>query len=354
MKKTFLADRLLQWYALHKRDLPWRHQSNPYFIWLSEVLLQQTRVQQGLPYYEKFVETFPNVQALAAADEKEVLRLWQGLGYYSRARNLHLAAKHIAGALQGKIPSSYAELIKLKGVGAYTAAAIASFAFGEKVAVVDGNVYRVLSRVYGIETDIASGAGAREFSDLAHSLLPLVRSSDYNQAIMEFGALHCTPAHPKCPTCPLSEICIANERGLQTFLPVKIKKGKKKLRYFNYLVFQYEGGLLLHKRSKGDIWTGLYEFYLLEKEVLVPLPELAKTDHALTDHLTVITVSRDYKHLLTHQTIFSRFTVVEIREKRALDLIVRKYDLQPFTLEQIRDLPKPVLIIKFLDDYVFS
>lgn len=353
MKKTFFASQLLQWYATHKRNLPWRNQKNPYFIWLSEVLLQQTRVQQGLPYYEKFVENFPTVQSLANAEENEVLRLWQGLGYYSRARNLHAAAKHIVDQLNGQFPNNYSDLIKLKGVGTYTAAAIASFAYNENVAVVDGNVYRVLSRVFGIHTDIASPSGAKEFSSLAHDLLPLSNTADYNQAIMEFGALHCTPALPKCNSCPLENVCIAKKMGIQHLLPVKINKIKKKIRYFNYLVFKFQDYLLLKARPNGDIWTGLYEFHLIEKDTLVASPDLLEESNINISWAVIESVSKDYKHLLTHQTLLARFTLLELSSKMAMLDCMKSFKLNSFTIEEIKELPKPVLIIKFLEDYAF-
>ena len=353
MKKTFFANQLLLWYSVHKRDLPWRNHKNPYYIWLSEVLLQQTRVQQGLPYYEKFVEHYPSVEQLAAADEKDILRLWQGLGYYSRARNLHAAAKYIVNELQGTIPDTYAGLMKLKGVGNYTAAAIASFAFNENVAVLDGNVYRVLARVFGIHTDIASGTGGKEFAALAKKLLPQENSSEYNQAIMEFGALHCTPAQPKCPICPLQAECLSYKNNWQQILPVKINKLKKKFRYFNYIVFKYQGEFLMRERVKGDIWTGLYEFHLVERASLESPAELIDVFGTLSKDITATLVSKDYKHLLTHQTIFARFLVWDIGNEKSMLSLKRKFKLELFGQESIQKLPKPVLIIKFLDDYVF-
>ncbi|TAE12733.1 MAG: A/G-specific adenine glycosylase [Bacteroidetes bacterium] len=221
------AQTLLAWYPDHKRDLPWRDTPNPYHIWLSEVILQQTRVKQGLPYYVAFVELFPTVQDLANASEELVMRTWQGLGYYSRARNMHATAKIIAQAWQGNFPTTKADLIKLKGIGEYTASAIASFAFGEQVAVVDGNVFRVLSRFFGIEADISSPKGVKHFQELAKTLLPTQQSQTYNQAIMEFGALQCTPQKPNCMFCPLQAGCVAHATGKQDSLPVKTQKIKQ-------------------------------------------------------------------------------------------------------------------------------
>ena len=213
MDKHLFADSILNWYAKNKRDLPWRETKSPYKIWLSEIILQQTRVKQGLPYYEKFVETYPQIKDLATADEQSVLRLWQGLGYYSRARNLHAAAKFVQNELQGIFPEDYKALLKMKGVGDYTASAIASFAYNERVAVVDGNVFRVLARVFGIDTDIASHKGGKEFGELAKTLLPEKNTDVYNQGIMEFGALQCTPQKPDCMYCPLQAGCVAYLQG---------------------------------------------------------------------------------------------------------------------------------------------
>jgi len=220
--KDFSA-RLVEWYLQNKRELPWRTTKDPYKIWLSEIILQQTRVAQGLPYYLKFIEKYPNVRALANADEQEVLRLWQGLGYYSRARNLHAAAKYVANELGGNFPDSYQKLKQLKGVGDYTAAAIASFAYQEKVAVVDGNVYRVLARLFGIEIDINSNEGKKTFSKLANELITQYQPDLHNQAMMEFGALHCTPANPNCMFCPFTTECEARLTQRQSVLPIKIK-----------------------------------------------------------------------------------------------------------------------------------
>lgn len=354
MKKNFFTENLIEWYHENKRDLPWRKTKDPYLIWLSEVLLQQTRVQQGLPFYHSFVEAFPTISLLAMAEEREVLRLWQGLGYYSRARNLHAAAKYIVQQFEGQLPDSYDGLIKLKGIGAYTAAAIASFAFQENVAVVDGNVYRVLARVFGIHSDIASGAGAKEFSLLANKLLPDKNVSTYNQAIMEFGALQCTPVAPRCTICPLAAICIANKKGIQHLLPVKSKKLKKKQRYFSYLAFKYKDVYLMHERHEGDIWTGLFEFKLIEKESLESIEFLLDQEELSFQELIILSESREYKHILTHQTIFAKFWTLEVDSKAKLNLLQKKYRLSAYTRDEIKALPKPVLIIKFLDEHVFS
>ncbi len=249
--------------------MPWRETSDPYCIWLSEIMLQQTRIEQGLPYYLAFTNAYPSIFDLANASEEEVLKLWQGLGYYSRARNLHATAKYIAFELNGKFPETYEGLLKLKGVGDYTASAIASISYNEPVAVVDGNVYRVLSRYFDIDTPINSTAGIKEFKLLAKELLDKEDPATYNQAIMEFGALQCKPQSPLCNTCPLSASCLALKNNKISMLPVKLKKGKIKKRYFNYLVFQSEENkTILEKRSGKGIWEGLYQFPLIETDGL--------------------------------------------------------------------------------------
>jgi A/G-specific adenine glycosylase len=256
---------LINWYLQNKRDLPWRKTSDPYYIWLSEIMLQQTRVTQGLPYFLSFTEAFPTVFDLANAPEEQVLKLWQGLGYYSRARNLHTTAKYIAEELKGVFPPSYSELLKLKGVGDYTAAAIASIAYGEAVPVVDGNVYRVLSRYKGIATDISGSSAKKEFTALAATLLPKADASSFNQAMMEFGALQCVPRNPDCSVCVFKAECVAFNTGRVGDLPVKLKKTKVTNRYFNYLVLKDSiGNTLVNKRTSKGIWHNLYEFPLIE------------------------------------------------------------------------------------------
>jgi A/G-specific adenine glycosylase len=258
---------LIQWYLQNKRDLPWRNDTNPYTIWLSEIMLQQTRVAQGLPYFISFTNAFPTVFDLANADEEEVLKLWQGLGYYSRARNLHKTAKKIAFESNGEFPKTYNDLLHLKGIGEYTAAAIASFAYNESVPVVDGNVYRVLSRYFDIETDISSAAAKKDFTQLAAELLPKGEANLFNQAIMEFGALQCVPKNPNCGRCVFNDSCIGLQKKKIAQLPVKSKKTKVTKRYFNYLVFSDENNkTIISKRNQKGIWHNLYEFPLLETE----------------------------------------------------------------------------------------
>lgn len=347
MERQTFSEVLQNWYHRNKRDLPWRNTKDPYMIWLSEVILQQTRVVQGLPYYEKFVEKYPTVVDLANADEKDVLRLWQGLGYYSRARNMHQTAKIIADELNGAFPVTYAELVKLKGIGPYTAAAIASFAFDEKVAVVDGNVYRVLARVFGVETDIASHEAKKVFSKLANELISPNSPGTHNQAIMEFGATYCTPANPGCMFCLFHYDCEANAKGKQAVLPVKSKKVKVKKRYFDYFVIEQDSKLLMAKRGPKDIWEGLYDFYLVEtKDELLKIEE---TDNDfLQQVLPVATIKSEsaiYKHVLTHQTIEAKFWHVVLDEAANLPLPL---DYEFYTWQEVEELPKPILIEKYL------
>ena len=258
---------LIRWYLENKRDLPWRKTDNPYLIWLSEIMLQQTRVAQGTPYFLSFTNAFPTVFDLAAANEEQVLKLWQGLGYYSRARNLHKTAQFVANELSGKFPDNYTELLKLKGVGEYTAAAIASFSYNEPVPVVDGNVFRVLSRYFDVETDIASASAKKEFAALAFELMPKDQPALFNQAIMEFGALQCVPKSPNCSVCVFNDSCAALQKKKVDQLPVKSKKLKVRNRYFNYLVVEDEiENTIIQKRTSKGIWHNLYEFPLIESE----------------------------------------------------------------------------------------
>lgn len=312
---------LIQWYLQNKRDLPWRNTTNPYFIWLSEIMLQQTRVAQGLPYFLRFTEAFPTVFDLAKASEEEVLKLWQGLGYYSRARNLHQTAKYIAFECHGEFPNSYAELLKLKGIGEYTAAAIASFSYNENVPVVDGNVYRVLSRYFEVETDIAASGAKKEFTQLAAELLPKEQASLFNQAIMEFGALQCVPKNPNCTHCIFRHSCAALQKNKVATLPFKSKKIKVKTRFFNYLVFSDEANqTLIQKRTQKGIWQSLYEFPLLETDKDLSLEELSNliSNQTFTEH-QILRISRYntsvITHKLTHQHLNIHFWEITIAGK---------------------------------------
>ncbi|AUD05230.1 A/G-specific adenine glycosylase [Spirosoma pollinicola] len=348
--ETTFAPVLEQWYELHKRDLPWRHTLDPYAIWLSEIILQQTRVAQGKPYYERFVTTYPTVADMARADERELLRLWQGLGYYSRARNLHQTARYVTEKLSGKFPDTYHELLKMKGIGNYTAAAIASFAFGERVPVVDGNVYRVLSRVFGIDEDITTTTAKKTFATLAMRLIQTANDpATYNQAIMEFGAIHCTPVAPDCLLCPIQQQCVAYLTGRQHRLPVKSKKAPVRERYFNYLVFRNEGRLALRERTARDIWQNLYDFYLLETDE----PKTALRDIPLSDPVAQVVdqsvpaaLPVESMQLLSHQRIRARFYLIDVPDELINSLPI---DLQWYLPVEISNLPKPVLITNYLD-----
>ncbi|MCQ2410068.1 MAG: A/G-specific adenine glycosylase [Elusimicrobiaceae bacterium] len=289
---------LLKWYKSNKRALPFRDTHNPYLIWLSEIIFQQTRIAQGLAYYEKFAKRFPTPAALAAADEDEVLKLWQGLGYYSRARNLHAAAK----SMNGVFPRTYEGVRALKGVGDYTAAAICSMAYQMPCAVVDGNVYRGLSRVFGIDTPIDSTGGKKEFTALAQKLLDKKHPGDYNQAIMDFGALICTPQAAQCATCPLTKTCVARRKNRVSALPVKAQKTKVSERFFHYIYVEQGPFVWLHKRGAGDIWQNLYELPLVETGKSGPLTKKP----AWCGRAKLCAVGTPVKHVLSHRVIWAQ------------------------------------------------
>jgi A/G-specific adenine glycosylase len=350
MDIRYFSEKVVEWYEEHKRDLPWRNTVDPYKIWISEIILQQTRVNQGLPYYLRFLEKFPDVLSLASASEDEILRLWQGLGYYSRARNLHKCAKRVVSHHDGNFPGSYQILITLPGIGDYTAAAIASFSSREKVAVLDGNVFRVLSRIHGESLPINSVEGKKVFSTLAKELMGKAAAADiHNQAIMEFGALWCTPKQPRCEDCFFRKKCFAAANTMQDVLPVKLKQRKARKRYFNYFVVKKGESILMKKRLGKDIWNGLYDFYLIETSRSTKADTLISTDPFLDSMAQGISVvSEEYKHVLSHQTIISKFIVLEGNANR-----VKEEALEYYSLKKISDLPKPVLINRFLEDYNF-
>jgi len=349
MRNGVVAHKLITWYQENKRSLPWRTTKDPYKIWLSEVILQQTRVAQGLHYYHRFVEQYPTIQALAAAKEQDVLRLWQGLGYYTRARNLHKGARKVVDEYKGVFPSSFIELQKIPGIGSYTAAAIASISFGEKIAVVDGNVFRVLARIFGIDEDILSNQGKATFFKLANELISQEEPDTFNQAIMEFGALQCVPKNPACEVCVFKKQCVAFNNDLQAILPVKAKKQKTRKRYFYYFVFSKEKKILMRQRGEKDIWQGLHDFFSVEHEKPFTLEKLIKENPALR-HIrksALKNVSTVYKHVLSHQTLFATFFELPWDEKIQTHGLV-KYKF--FSFKQIAALPKPVLISRFLKD----
>jgi A/G-specific adenine glycosylase len=349
MDKRYFSVKVAKWYHENKRQLPWRLTKDPYAIWLSEIILQQTRVNQGLPYFIRFVEQYPTVIALANAREQDVLRLWQGLGYYTRARNLHKCAKVVAENHLGKFPVTHTDLLKLPGIGEYTAAAIASIAFNEPVAVVDGNVFRVLSRVFGIDCAINSPEGKKKFTTLANELIPDQQPDVHNQAVMEFGALFCTPKNPQCEICVFQTTCFAYKNSLQHALPVKIKSKASRKRYFHYIVIEQGKSLYMKRRDQKDVWFGLYDFPLLEESRPVKIEKLlAKTEPLLPllKKNGQIKVSGSYKHVLSHQTIFCKFIIV----KTAKPVKWKDEVLKSYSFSKILTLPKPVLISRFLAD----
>jgi len=321
MKQTdsysYISDKIINWYKNNKRDLPWRDISDPYRIWISEIILQQTRVNQGLGYYNRFIERFPTVESLSEANEDSVLKYCQGLGYYTRARNLHKAALRITTFHNGVFPTDHTEIMKLSGIGEYTAAAISSFAFNKPYAVVDGNVYRVISRIFGIETPIDSTSGKKEYALIAQSLLSKSQPGMHNQAIMEFGALQCTPTNPDCINCPLKMICDAFVNNLVSLLPVKSPKKKATHRYFNYLFITFEENTYLQKRVIKDVWQNLFEFPLIESDKLFTKVDL--TDNEIFKSLCIdiekvemLKITNPVKHILSHRVIFAQFIFLKV------------------------------------------
>ncbi len=355
LNSNVFARALLKWYPENHRDLPWRETDDPYIIWLSEIILQQTRVAQGLPYFHTFLRQFPDVNSLAEAPISQVMRCWQGLGYYSRARNLHACAQQIVRDWKGQFPDNYRELLSLKGVGPYTAAAIASFAFGEKVAVVDGNVYRVLGRYFGIHSDISTQEGKKGFEELANQIIPETNPGMYNQAIMEFGALQCVPKSPDCPSCPLADTCYAFSAGEVDKLPVKSKKAKVKKRYFTYFHIRCGGTIVVKERGRGDIWQGLVDF---------PLEESTTSGQsnwegwALSSEFgnfaprKVEVFDTSYKHVLSHQLIFATFVQIDLQQSdfEALKQWAERLNYRLVDDEGLEALGKPILIAKYLID----
>jgi A/G-specific adenine glycosylase len=345
----FFVKQLLEWNEYqNKREMPWKGEKDPYKIWLSEIILQQTRVDQGLEYYNRFINNFPDVHQLASAPETMVFKLWEGLGYYTRCKNVIATARFISQQLNGQFPNQYDDILQLKGVGPYTAAAIASFAFNLSYAVVDGNVFRVLARYFGIATATDSVQGKQQFTLLANELLDKKSPGIYNQALMDFGAVICKPQLPVCATCVLNTKCIAYNNGLINQLPVKEKKIKKTTRWFYYLVVEYNGKLYVRKRGAKDIWENLYEFILIEEDKPVQLEkirELKKVkDIFRSVNFEVTQISPLYKQLLTHQTIQGQFVRVKTDKKLELS----EYEL--FTNVEIDSLPFPKFITAYLKD----
>lgn len=338
---------LKEWYKDNKRDLPWRNTADPYVIWISEIILQQTRVDQGLSYFNRFLEKYPSVDLLAEAEESDVLKLWQGLGYYSRARNLHAAAKFIADRHRGIFPSDYEGILELKGVGEYTAAAVVSFAYNKAYAVVDGNVYRVLSRIFAIDEPIDGSKGKRMFADLAQSLLDQDYAGLHNQAIMEFGALQCVPTSPDCSGCPASNMCLAYAQNKVSLYPVKAVKQKIRNRYFNYLDVRINDDMLLHKREQKDIWQNLYELPLIETAEVVSVEGLLFDERFLElfgdkPEMKIRCVTQ-MKHVLSHQIIYANFYQVEVSDMLSDNNFIK------IKTEDIEDYPVSRLVHKYLE-----
>jgi len=341
------SKKIINWYQDNKRDLPWRATKDPYKVWLSEIILQQTRVVQGLPYYNKFLNRFPELKNLASASEQEVLKQWQGLGYYSRARNLHATAKHIQNELDGNFPLDYDSLLKLKGIGDYTAAAIASFCYDEKKAVVDGNVYRVLARYFGIDTAINSHAAKKEFKALAFEMMDKENPGLFNQAIMEFGALQCIPSKPDCNICPLKDSCVGLQKNKVAILPVKAKKNKIVRRYFNYLILVTdENKTVVRMREGKGIWQNLYEFPLIESDKSIDYKTLIGDKKFLEyteqqDFSLNLLTDEDIVHKLTHQHLFIKFWLVSLLE----------YSKKTISWRSVSHLPFPIVIHNFIESF---
>ena len=350
--KAYFTSQLMAWHENHnERSLPWKYEKDPYKIWLSEVLLQQTRALQGLPYYLRFIEAYPAITDMAAAPDDDVFRLWQGLGYYNRCKNMLATARYISDELKGIFPDSYDAIVQLKGIGPYTAAAIASFAYGLPNAVVDGNVYRVLSRFFSIEIPFDSTEGKHLFAHLAEQLLFNEDSASYNQAIMDLGATICLPRNALCAQCPLQNKCLAFHGNLVSLLPVRGKKTKVTKRYFNYLVLKWEGTIWMHKRAAKDIWENLYEPFLIETDEPMDINLLTSNDRFKTEHFDYSTINYEYKssQRLTHRIIEARFFRLNLNGKPA------KLDDEGIWMDQ-KELKKsamPKTVLSFLENNLY-
>ncbi len=341
--KSIFKKLLLDWYDPAARPMPWKDEKDPYKIWISEVILQQTRVEQGWEYYKRFIDKFPDVFSLANAPVEDVLKLWQGLGYYSRARNLHKGAQQLVADHNGEMPRSFNDILALSSVGPYTAAAIASFAFDLPNAVVDGNVIRIISRILGIDTPFDTSVGQKLFRQLADELLDQQQAGRYNQAIMDFGATVCTPSNPKCSECPFNKYCVAFLSGKTNELPVKSKIIKKRERHFNYFVFQHLDEFLVFQRNSKDVYSGMYEFYLWERDIITDgqTAEL-KLEDILNEPANFTKISLQKPHILTHQRIFIHFFQIDLNHKISLQGGIW------LTLNELKKLPVP----KFIHDYL--
>lgn len=350
MDHRYIVNHLLDWHRhQNNRELPWKGERDAYKIWLSEIILQQTRVEQGLKYYQKFIHKFPNVSSLASADENTVFKLWEGLGYYSRCRNLIGTAKRIHLEYHGVFPSEYTTILSLKGVGAYTAAAIASFGFHLPYAVVDGNVKRVLARFFKIELPIDSTEGVKKINELAQRLLPEDRPAEYNQAIMDFGAVVCKPARPLCTSCPLNKKCKAYRQGIVDVLPLKSRSLKIKTRYFNYFIIENGSRIYINKRTSKDIWQNLHEPVLIESDHLLTPGEIERNEHMeqffLDQTFSIEHISTPAQQKLTHQKIIAQF--IHVISRRELPGVL---SARPMTSFAISKLAFPKIVASYLKD----
>ena len=337
----------MEWYHPNDRPMPWKGEADPYKIWISEVILQQTRVKQGWDYYNAFIKSFPNVEALAAADIDQVMKQWQGLGYYSRARNLHRGAQQIVSLFNGQLPASYDQLLLVKGIGSYTAAAIASFAFNLPFPVIDGNVIRVLSRFFGIDKPAQSKEGKALFQKAAQDVLDRNNPAIFNQAIMDFGATLCMPAQPLCAECPVRQNCYAYITNVTNALPVRLPRAIKRNRYFNYLVYRCNGNIMIFQRPLGDIYAGMYEFYL-EESSKANIPDYHEVPFVQKEDCTIKKVVRLKKHILTHQVIHPDFYVIDtFRMPDIPDGII-------ISIEELKKWAFPKFIQQFIDEHLIA
>ena len=343
------ARAILNWYMVNKRDLPWRNTNDPYSVWLSEIILQQTRIAQGLPYYLKFINKYPTINSLARANENDILILWQGLGYYSRARNLLKTAKFIVDECNGKFPSTYTELIKLKGIGEYTASAISSICFNERRAVLDGNVYRVLSRFYGIDVPVNNHFGKKFYMDYAQKLAPKKSCGDYNQGIMDFGSLMCKPKAPLCDKCILEKDCIASKMKNINYFPVKLKKNAPKITHFNYLVLLDSDHMIWMNKIKNGIWKNLFQFPMIESKkelnkIQVLSNEIFKSIVPISNSDIILFNSSPIIHKLSHKTIYAKFWILPVEHSNSNSI----------KFSDVNKYPVPRLIEKFLDKFNYK
>ena len=343
------ARAILNWYMVNKRDLPWRNTNDPYSVWLSEIILQQTRITQGLPYYLKFISKYPTINSLARANENDILILWQGLGYYSRARNLLKTAKFIVDECNGKFPSTYTELIKLKGFGEYTASAISSICFNERRAVLDGNVYRVISRFYGIDVPVNNHFGKKFYMDYAQKLAPKKSCGDYNQGIMDFGSLMCKPKAPLCDKCILEKDCIASKMKNINYFPVKLKKNAPKITHFNYLVLLDSDHMIWMNKIKNGIWKNLFQFPMIESKkelnkIQVLSNEIFKSIVPISNSDIILFNSSPIIHKLSHKTIYAKFWILPVEHSNSNSI----------KFSDVNKYPVPRLIEKFLDKFNYK